>query len=249
MSHASPSLPEELVTALRKAQHIVVLTGAGISAESGIPTFRNAQVGLWAQYSPEDLATPGAFERDPRLVWKWYGWRRSLVEQASPNAGHLALAEIERRVPQLTLVTQNVDGLHQRAGSKHVLELHGNITRVKCSLEHVVIEQWEESGELPPRCPNCGGLLRPDVVWFGEALPERARDEAFSAALFCDLFLSIGTSGLVQPAASLPVVARKRGALVAIINPDEDAEWPADYCVVKGTAGEVLPALVSAAWE
>ena len=155
-------IPSELCRALRNARHVAVLTGAGISAESGVPTFRDVMTELWAQYNPQDLATPQAFARDPQLVWEWDAW---LVSKVKPNAGHRALAELERRVPRFTPITQNVDGLHQRAGSQRVVELHGNITRVKCFDEGTVMEQWEKTGEVPPRCPNCGGLLRPDVVW------------------------------------------------------------------------------------
>ena len=158
----------DLIRVLRAARHIAVLTGAGVSAESGIPTFRDAQVGLWARYQPEDLATPEAFERNPKLVWDWYAWRSEIVRGARPNPGHYALAEMQRRVPKLSLITQNVDGFHQLAGSTDVIELHGNIGRTKCSRENIVIDQWAETGETPPRCPRCGAYLRPDVVWFGE---------------------------------------------------------------------------------
>jgi len=168
------TIPDSLISAVRTARHIAVLTGAGISAESGVPTFREAQTGLWAQYDPLELATPEAFRRNPKLVWQWYEWRRGLVSKAQPNPGHLALAQLELKVERFTLITQNVDGLHQRAGSRNVVELHGNINRTKCFDEEVVIESWAETGDAPPRCPRCGGLLRPDVVWFGEALPRQA---------------------------------------------------------------------------
>ena len=214
-------IPSELCQTLRSARHVIALTGAGISAESGVPTLRDGMTGLWAQYNPQDLATPQAFARNPQLVWEWYSWRRDLVSKVQPNAGHRALAELERRVPRFTLLTQNVDGLHQRAGSQRVIEMHGNVTRVKCFDEGTVVEQWEETGDVPPHCPNCGGLLRPDVVWFGEALPEQAFTEAAKAALTCDVLLSIGTSGVVEPAASLPQVALRRGARVVLINPEE----------------------------
>ena len=159
------SIPAELIARLRQARRVAVLTGAGISAESGVPTFRQAQTGLWARYDPQQLATPQAFRRQPQLVWDWYAWRRGLVAGVEPNPGHFALAEIERRVPQFTLITQNVDSLHQRAGSRAVLELHGNIARTTCSREGRVVEAWPESDERPPRCPHCGAFLRPDVVW------------------------------------------------------------------------------------
>ena len=188
---------------LQDARGVAVLTGSGISAESGVPTFRDAQTGLWSRYEPQELATPEAFARDPRLVWEWYAWRRELVKQAAPNPGHRALAALEARVSSFVLITQNVDGLHQRAGSQNVTELHGNIMRSKCSVEVIVVEPREDDLGIPPSCPNCGAFLRPDLVWFGEVLPVRAFEGALEAARGCDLFLSVGTSGLVQPAASL----------------------------------------------
>jgi NAD-dependent deacetylase len=233
----------DLIDTLRSARHIAVLTGAGTSAESGVPTFRDAQTGLWATYSPEELATPQAFRRNPKLVWAWYAWRRELVSQASPNPGHLALAELEQRAPQFTLITQNVDSLHQRAGSRHVIELHGNISRVICSKERRVITAWADSDDVP-RCPACGAYLRPDVVWFGESLPVDALDAAYDAAGACDLFLCIGTSGLVQPAASLPLRAIAHRIMTVEINPDVTPLSPHAEFHLQGPAGEVLPALV-----
>ena len=168
------AFPAELIRRLQEAHHIVALTGAGISAESGIPTFREAQTGLWARYDPQTLASPEALARNPGLVWSWYAWRRSLVRQAAPNAGHRALAAMERLVPRFTLVTQNVDGLHQQAGSRTVIELHGNIMRTVCAAQRHVVTQWAPvpEGEAPT-CPYCGSVLRPDVVFFGENLPPR----------------------------------------------------------------------------
>ena len=235
-----------LVSVLRGARSVAVLTGSGISAESGVPTFRDAQTGLWARYEPQELATPEAFERDPRLVWEWYEWRRDLVGQAEPNAGHLALAELERRVPTFSLATQNVDGLHRRAGSENVLELHGNIVRSKCSVEGLEAEPRAGDESMPPSCPNCGAFLRPDVVWFGEALPEDAFAEASEAARSCDVFLSVGTSSLVYPAASLPPVAARSGAMLVEVNPDDTPLTPRVDYALRGRAGEVLPALVRA---
>lgn len=224
---------------------VVVLTGAGISAESNIPTFRDAMTGLWANYRAEELATPRAFAANPRLVWEWYEWRRGLVAGAEPNAGHLALVELERYVSDFTLVTQNVDGLHQRAGSRNVIELHGNITRTKCFNDGYIVESWPPTTEVPPRCPDCGGYLRPDVVWFGEALPYQASQAAFDAAQHCDIFLSIGTSALVHPAASLPYEALMSGATVVEINPNETPLTGDATYVLHGPAGTILPALVS----
>ncbi len=247
MADDVPAIPSSLVEALRAARHVAALTGSGVSAESGVPTFRDAQDGLWAKYRPEDLATPQAFRRNPGLVWDWYAWRRRLVAQAAPNAGHLALVELERRVPHLTLITQNVDGLHQRAGSQAVVELHGNINRSKCFREGVVVEDWEDAGQSPPACPRCGGPLRPDVVWFGETLPPSALQAAVEAAETCQIFFSIGTSGLVEPAASLAYAALRQGALVVEINP---AATPlSDHAIsLRGPAGQVLPALMQAVW-
>lgn len=242
-------IPSELIETVKNARHLAVLTGAGVSAESGLPTFREAQTGLWAQYRPEDLATPEAFRRDPKLVWEWYAWRRSLVAGAAPNPAHFALAALTRLVPQLTLITQNVDGLHQQAGSRNVLELHGNISRVKCFDENVVVETWPETDDVPPRCPRCGGLLRPDVVWFGESLPEEALNAAANAALHCDVFLSVGTSGMVEPAASLIRVAAEAGAMTAIFNLDPTPQASAARFQVSGPAGQTLPALLRAAWS
>ena len=242
-----PNLPPELVEALHGARRVVALTGSGISAESGVPIFRDAQTGLWARYDPQELATPEAFARDPELVWSWYAWRRRLVEGARPNAGHAALAEIERSVPEFSLVTQNVDGLHQEAGSDNVLELHGNIRRTRCPAENVTVEAVE-GDHLPPLCPNCGSPLRPDVVWFGEALPAAQLEAASEAARSCDLFLSVGTSGLVYPAASLPYEALEGGAAVVEVNPEPTPLAPHADFSVRGRAGEVLPALVSAAF-
>ena len=242
-----PGLPQELVEAVRGARRVVALTGSGISAESGVPTFRDAQTGLWAKYDPQQLATPEAFARDPELVWRWYAWRRDLVEAAAPNAGHEALATLERSVPTFSLVTQNVDGLHREAGSEKVLELHGNIRRSRCSAENVTVEA-DEADHVPPLCPNCGAPLRPDVVWFGEALPAAESWAASEAARTSDLFLSVGTSGLVYPAAALPYEALENGATVVEVNPEPTPLAPNARYSVRGRAGEVLPELVRAAF-
>jgi NAD-dependent deacetylase len=233
---------------LCSARHVVVLTGAGISAESGLPTFRNAQTGLWAQYRPEDLATPDAFRRNPRLVWEFSMQLAELAARSQPNAAHYALAELERRVPKFTLITQNVDGLHQRAGSTNVIELHGSSTRVRCFDKGILVEHWVKNGDVPPRCPHCGGLLRPDVVWFGELLADNLLDTAQAAADACDLFLSIGTSGEVEPAASLPYRALRRGAALVVINLDVTTRAAGSITTIHGQAGQVIPALVGAAW-
>ena len=244
MAEISP----DLINLLRAARQVAVLTGAGISAESDIPTFREAQTGLWSKYDPQELATPEAFQKNPKLVWEWYAWRRELVAKAKPNAGHVALAELARRIPQFTLITQNVDNLHQDAGSQNVIELHGNIRRTKCSLEGVIVVTWVDTGEVPPRCPHCGARLRPDVVWFGEPLPAEALNAAIEAATTCDLFFSIGTSGLVEPAASLARVALQHRAAVIEINPTATPLSAAATFILHAPAGEVLPQLVRAAW-
>lgn len=233
---------------LRQARRIAVLTGAGISAESGIPTFRDALTGLWARFRPEDLATPEAFRRNPDLVWSWYRARRHALRAVEPNPGHLALVELARRVPELTLVTQNVDGLHARAGSRDVIELHGNITRLKCFERNHPIERDPDS-ESVPRCGICGSAVRPDVVWFGELLPEASLRRAQEAARSCDLFLSVGTSNLVEPAASLPWIAAAAGAAVLVVNPSMEGQrtGPGIHHLT-GPAGVVLPALLREAW-
>ena len=234
--------------AIAVARSIVVLTGAGISAESGIPTFRDALTGLWARYRPEDLATPEAFRREPRRVWDWYAWRRERVASVAPNPGHVALARIERqavaRGASFLLVTQNVDGLHAAAGSERLVELHGNIGRVKCLERGHPAADWPREAPGPPPCAECGSPLRPDVVWFGEALPPEALAAALQATARCDLFLSVGTSGLVEPAASLAFAALERGATVIEVNPQPTALAPRAWAAFAGKAGEVLPRLV-----
>jgi NAD-dependent deacetylase len=241
-------LPSDLIQTLRNARRVVALTGSGVSAESGVPTFREAQTGLWARYDPQQLATPEAFASDPRLVWNWYEWRRNLVANAEPNQGHRALAELERQIPDFTLITQNVDGLHARAGSRNVVELHGNILRSKCSLEGEVAEPEEHDDSVPPHCARCGAFLRPDVVWFGEMLPVEALETASEAARRCDLFLSIGTSSLVHPAASLPYEALEAGATLVEIKPSQTPLTRHANLVLQGRAGEVLPNLLREAF-
>ncbi|MCA8918921.1 MAG: NAD-dependent deacylase [Planctomycetes bacterium] len=240
-------IPKELVEELRKAKKIGVLTGAGISAESKIPTFRDAMTGLWASFSPEELATPEAFARNPKMVWDWYAFRRDMCAKALPNPGHLALAELEKRYEQFTLTTQNVDGLHQRAGSQRVFELHGSIARVKCADSGRVLEgEIPECDEPPPRHPKTSGLLRPDVVWFGEMLPAEVLQESAKAARNADVYFTIGTSALVYPAAALPVEAQRAGATVVEINPTETPFSLLATFSLRGKAGEILPALLAA---
>jgi NAD-dependent protein deacetylase/lipoamidase len=236
---------DDLRAAVQASHTIAALTGAGISAQSGIPTYRGPG-GLWRSFRPEQLATPEAFRRDPRLVWEWYDWRRGIIQRAEPNAGHRALAELERRKGDgFSLITQNVDGLHDRAGSQRMAKLHGDIWQVRCTGCGSAMRNDEVPlRSVPPHCP-CGALLRPDVVWFGESLPELEWRQAVEASRRAQLFLLIGTSAVVYPAAGLVELARSEGAQVAVINPeatplDDLAEW-----VLRGPAGEILPQLLA----
>lgn len=250
------AMTPSLLEALRQSRHLLVFTGAGVSVESGIPTFRDALTGLWARFDPARLATPDAFEADPALVWGWYEWRRQRVLRAVPNAAHRAIAELAARVPRLTLVTQNVDDLHERAGSRDVIHLHGSLHAPRCfdcGQPHVglaaELDEPEEGRRLPPPCcEHCGGRVRPGVVWFGEALPEAALEQAFAAAAECDLLLSVGTSGLVYPAAQVPQIALRNGATVVHINPQPMAVGGPREHSLQGAAGEVLPRLLEAAF-
>jgi NAD-dependent deacetylase len=243
-SNLTNQIPADLGASLRSAHHIAVLTGSGISAESGVPTFRDAQTGLWSKYDPQSLATPEAFENDPKLVWDWYRWRRELIGKARPNPGHLALVEMEIIVPKFSLITQNVDGLHRLAGSSDPVEIHGNIMRSKCTKEGVLVEEAENAAGELPRCPDCGSLLRPDVVWFGEMVPPVNFDRAFKASRTCDVFMSIGTSGVVQPAASLSLESRNAGAFTVEINIEDTPTTPYFDIALRGSAAKILPQLV-----
>ena len=249
-SSAAPAfLSGDLAERLVSAQRWLVLTGSGISAASGVPTFRDAQTGLWAKYDAQALATPEAFRANPRLVWDWYEWRRSLIAKADPNAAHYALAELESIKPALTLVTQNVDGLHQRAGSAAVVEFHGNIVRNKCFDCGIVADTKPDPDAHPPSCAHCGGLLRPDVVWFGEAIPQAALESAANAASAAEVFLSVGTAAAVYPAAGLARAAADAGATVVEINPERTPlSATADY-VLDGSAASWLPVIASAVRE
>jgi NAD-dependent deacetylase len=229
---------------LRDASSIAVLTGAGVSAESGVPTFRGNN-GLWKQYRPEELATPGAFARDPKLVWEWYDWRRSLIAQAKPNPGHYALAEAEARARKFTLITQNVDGLHELAGSRNVLRLHGSIWLLRCvECKREREDRRTPLPQIPPNC-ECGGMLRPGVVWFGELLPAKIWQDAETAARQADLFLLIGTSAVVYPAAGLASIAKSSGARVVEINIAESGLSDTIDEFLQGPSGELLPQLIA----
>lgn len=245
MTNAEHQIPAEVCDIIANGGSVTVLTGAGVSAESGVPTFRDAQSGLWARYAPEELATPEAFRRDPRLVWEWYEWRKALVAAAKPNPGHLALVELERVVDDFTLITQNVDGLHAAAGSRSIIELHGNIGRVKCVGQGHIVDQWDEVSSLPPKCPRCDSLLRPDVVWFGESLPSEALSRAFQAAQRCELFLCVGTSAVVQPAATLPLTAARQGAVTVEINPEPTPISDLMSHVLRGPSAIIVPLLLA----
>lgn len=240
----------DLEAVLSEASSICVLTGAGISRESGVPTFR-VEDGLWRKYRVEELSTPEAFARDPVLVWEWYAWRRELISQAQPNAAHIALAELETRVASrpnghFTLITQNVDGLHERAGSRNVVRLHGSLWHLRCSRcgsERSDIEDRRVPLDpFPPRCTRqgCSALLRPAVVWFGEPLPDHEWKHAMLAAAHAEVFLVVGTSALVYPAASLPWAAKQSGARLVEINPDSTPLSDLADCVLRGPACEVL---------
>jgi len=234
---------EDAARFLSRAARIAVLTGAGISAESGVPTFRGKD-GLWKQYRAESLATPEAFERDPALVWEWYDWRRGLIAPVEPNAGHRVLAAWEERFEDFAVITQNVDGLHAKAGSRSIVELHGNIWKLRCTREGTVEEMRDTPlPRIPPICPNCGALLRPHIVWFGESLEPGVLDRAYGLSTACQAMLVVGTSAVVQPAASLPLAAARAGAKIIEVNLEPTPLTPyADY-FFPGKAGEVLPVL------
>lgn len=204
---------------LASARAVTILTGAGISADSGVPTFRGTD-GLWRNFRAEDLATPDAFKRNPRLVWEWYDWRRQVIAGKSPNAAHRAIAAFESKVSRLWLITQNVDGLHRLAGSDHILELHGDIWKLRCTRCHLVTDNRDVPLSLLPYCASCEGLLRPHVVWFGESLDPEILNASFHAAESSDVMLIVGTSGLVYPAAMLMPAAKSNGAFVIEVNLD-----------------------------
>lgn len=260
LAELSPELVVEVQRAaelLSSKQHICILTGAGVSAESGIPTFRDKQTGLWAQYRAEDLATCGAFERDPQLVWSWYQWRRKLVSDKKPNLAHLALAQwqqdAESHNQQLTLITQNVDDLHEQAGST-VTHLHGNLWDNRCSHCDATYEAHSETSNVNHEkdsfeeqlihCLHCHNYIRPDIVWFGESLPVEAWQTAESAAAHCEVFISIGTSSLVYPAAGLAQLAKQNGAKIIEINPNPTSNAVVDI-ILAANAGVVMPVLLN----
>ena len=233
----------EVARLIKNVDRCAVLTGAGISAESGVPTFRGKE-GLWGKFKPEELATMEAFMANPRIVWEWYNWRRELLGKVKPNPGHYALTDLKRFFTDYTLITQNVDGLHQEAGADEVLELHGSIMRNKCvACERPFVAETEIDPDHIPACQACGGQIRPDIVWFGEMLPEETIAMAFDRAEKCELFLSVGTSALVHPAVSLPLTARQCGATVVEINPEVTPLTSVADFHLEGASGEILPRL------
>jgi NAD-dependent deacetylase len=251
--------PTKLIETLQTCQHLTVLTGAGVSAESGIPTFRDALTGFWANYDPASLASEMGFLADPAFVWGWYEWRRQRVLQALPNPAHIALADLATKIPKLTLITQNVDDLHEWAGSTEVIHLHGSLHQprcISCEEPYVLPETQDPDNPMPlteqriapPRCPCCNGTIRPGVVWFGEALPVAAWEQALAASLACDLFLLVGTSGAIWPAANLPYKASQKNTPVIQINAEStDFDLVATYNLT-GKAGVILPRLYAAAF-
>ncbi len=241
-------MPKRLHEFLTQARHIVVFTGAGVSAESGVPTFSDAQTGLWVRYELHDLATPEAFMKNPKLVWEWHVWLRKLIDSAQPNPAHRAIAWMEEHLPKVTVITQNVDGLHQRAGSRNVIELHGNIQRTRCFNEGYVVGDWEKTEETPPKCSVCGGFLRPDVVWFNEILPEEAWLAASDAVRHCEVLINIGSSGIVYPATELCNLAIASNAKVIQINPRVTPLDAHNNLNLRGKAGQIMPKWVKEVW-
>lgn len=223
------------------ASNITVLSGAGISAESGIPTFRGED-GLWKNFRPEDLATPDAFSKDPKLVWEWYEWRRKLIKDSKPNPGHYALADFEQQVSDYTLITQNIDGLHQLAGSRNIVEMHGNLWQIRCTSCGNIEQNFEVPfKELPPLCKNCNSLGRPNIVWFGEVIPMPIIDKSLMAIENCQVMLIIGTSGVVEPAASMGLIAKQTGKTVIEINLEPTPNSNFYDLSINGKSGEILP--------
>ena len=240
---ASDGLPAGLLDSLRQAGRVVFLTGSGVSAESGVPTFRDELTGLWARYSPEQLATPEAFQHDPAIVWGWYRERRRHVAAVQPNGAHQAIARLQARIPGAVLITQNVDGLHQRAGSREVIEFHGNLFRNRCrDCGHETLNPDPEL-EAPPACPRCGHRMGPGVVWFGEAIPAEALKMAWRYSMAAEVFFSIGTSGQVYPAAQLVELARASGAVIIEVNTAPTPLSASADHVLRGPAGVLLPLL------
>lgn len=238
---------QALINALKKCRRLMIFTGAGVSAESGIRTFRDEMDGLWKEYSVEDVVSIEGYRRNPELVWRWHEWFKEVAHKAKPNPAHRAIAAVSELVPQLDVVTQNIDGLHQRAGSKNVILLHGDINRIKCSRCNYETDEWEKS-EKQLKCPKCGAGLRHDIVWFGEQLPEDALTYAMHAATTDDVVIAIGTSSVVYPAAQIPFLAKQSGARVVVVNPDDTPLTQIADDFIKATAGVALPELFKQTW-
>ncbi len=234
---------DSLIEEFQPSKNLVVLTGAGISAESGVPTFRGED-GLWRKHRAEELATPYAFQTNPKLIWEWYDWRRGIIAKTEPNPGHTAIAEMEQVFPHFSLITQNVDGLHRRAGNTKIIEIHGNLWQTRCVREGKVGEDYRVPlPEIPPKC-ECGALLRPHVVWFGESLDQEDLARSYRLIEECNLLLVVGTSAVVQPVASFPVEAKRQGAFVVEVNIDSSPISSLVNGSLLGKAGEILPALL-----
>lgn len=248
----SDPIIQQAADLIRSSRHLVALTGAGVSKESGVPTFRDSMDGLWAQFDPQQIATPTAFQLDPGLVWRWYEYRRQTIRPAKPNGGHYALARLQQLFPHMRLITQNVDDLHEQAGSTDVIRLHGRITDSRCSANCrgiptlIDITDEQRAAEMPPPCPHCGALLRPNVVWFGEALPSVALSMAFRAIESADVLLVVGTSGVVRPAADMPFLAKRAGAKIIEFNPEASAITEIADLWLKGPSGDLLPRVLAA---
>lgn len=238
------TLPNAVLSRLKTAQRVVALTGGGMAAESKVPSFRESHTGEWANYDVSELATPQAFQRNPRLVWEWYDFRRRAAEASAPSRAHYALVDLEQHYPAFTLITQTIDGLHWHAGSRDLIELNGCLRRSRCYEAGHVISAWEDVGEVPPHCPHCGSMLRPDVVMFGEGLPQWELQRAQQVVEQCDIFFCVGTIGVIDPVVSFPLIAKRVGALVLAIT-DEDSIYTlmSEY-VIPARPGEVLSDLV-----
>ena len=241
----SAPLSREFIDRLREARSVVAFTGAGVSAESGVPTFRGTD-GIWKKFKPEELASMEAFVRNPALVWEWYSHRKKIIAEIAPNAGHYALARMEQMIPRFAVITQNIDNLHRRAGSRTVHELHGNIERSYCMRCGTPSTGEAVPGAGTPKCTQCGGLVRPDVVWFGELLPDDVWEASVRACAAADVFLSVGTSAVVYPAASLPLMAKEQGAFVVEINPEPTPLTSRADLFLQGPSGVILPELCAA---
>ena len=244
---------QQVARVIHEAEKVAILTGAGVSKESGVPTFRDAMEGLWAKYDPQELATPIAFLANPKLVWDWYQWRREMVNKAQPNPGHIALAQLHKYKAHVHLITQNVDDLHEQAGSHDVIHLHGKIAQSKCfyncqgdpTIIDIARIEYDKAVSPPP-CPHCGRYVRPDVVWFGEMLPPHEINRAVEVSQICDVMLVVGTSGLVSPASQLPAMAKKYGAKIIEANPDETPITPLADFRLNGASGAMLPKVIEA---